>query len=61
MCKFIDQLDKRPKWPKRLQMTTKQQFDIVGFYVIVYEGTQHLNHLLLGLIMLVVLVTINNI
>lgn len=46
---------KRPKWPKRLQMTTKQQFDIVGFYVIVYEGTQHLNHLLLGLIMLVVL------
>ncbi|KEP64524.1 UNVERIFIED_CONTAM: translocation protein sec62, putative [Hammondia hammondi] len=46
---------KRPKWPKRLAMTPKQNFDPQAFYVVVYEGSKSWQHFILFCIIAAVL------
>lgn len=49
-------LYKRPKWPKRLVMTTKQNFDSTSFYILVYERNKKLQYaMLIGLIVVVLI------
>lgn len=52
--KDVNGVYKRPKWPKRLIMTTKQNFDRTSFYILVYERNKKLQYvMLLGLILIV--------
>lgn len=47
---------KRPKWPKRLAMTSKQNFDKTSFYILVYERNKKLQYaMLIGLIIIVLI------
>lgn len=47
---------KRPKWPKRLAMTSKQNFDRTSFYILVYERNKKLQYaMLIGLIVIVLI------
>ncbi|CRG94578.1 secretory complex protein 62, putative [Plasmodium gallinaceum] len=47
---------KRPKWPKRLIMTSKQNFDKTSFYILVHERNKKLQYvMLIGLITIVLI------
>ncbi|CAD2111063.1 translocation protein sec62, putative [Plasmodium vinckei petteri] len=47
---------KRPKWPKRLIMTSKQNFDRAGFYILVYERNRKLQYFMLITLISIVLI-----
>lgn len=46
---------KRPKWPKRLAITQKQNFDANSFYCCVYEGSKRWQHFMLFCVVAAVL------
>eukprot|EP00922_Rhytidocystis_sp_ex-Travisia-forbesii_P055242 GHVS01081821.1.p1 GENE.GHVS01081821.1~~GHVS01081821.1.p1 ORF type:complete len:336 (-),score=64.46 GHVS01081821.1:168-1175(-) len=47
---------KTPKWPKRLQLCSRQLFDDSSYYIVHYEGSKTTRYVMLGLIITVVLV-----
>ncbi|SBS86887.1 secretory complex protein 62, putative [Plasmodium ovale] len=46
---------RRPKWPRRLIMTSKQNFDKTSFYILVYERNKKLQYLMLISLICIVL------
>ncbi|VWU52471.1 secretory complex protein 62, putative, partial [Hepatocystis sp. ex Piliocolobus tephrosceles] len=59
--KGINEMDengvyKRPKWPKRLIMTSKQNFDKNGFYILVHERNTRLQYVMLITLITIVLI-----
>lgn len=46
---------KRPKWPKRLAISQKQNFDVNSFYCCVYEGSKRWQHFMLFCVIAAVL------
>ncbi|SOV19260.1 secretory complex protein 62 [Plasmodium sp. gorilla clade G2] len=47
---------KRPKWPKRLIMTSKQNFDKTSFYILVHERNKKLQYFMLISLISIVLI-----
>ncbi|CDI76621.1 translocation protein sec62, putative [Eimeria acervulina] len=46
---------RRPKWPKRLEMSAKQNFEENQFYCCVYEGSKRWQHFMLFCVVAAVL------
>ena len=49
---------RRPKWPKRLEMSAKQNFEENQFYCCVYEGSKRWQHFMLFCVVAAVLVRV---